>query len=75
MSSSQKHTNNGPPTNEWITSSYSGGNNQCVEMFFPAEPAPDGPAVLIRDSKDPKGGAFGLPASGWKGLVASIQSR
>jgi hypothetical protein len=75
MSSSQNETSSGPPTGRWLTSSHSGGNNECVEMFFLAEPAPAGPAVLIRDSKDPEGGTFSLPANGWKGLVASVQSR
>lgn len=74
MSSSQKH-NDGPPRGRWVTSSYSGGSNNCVQMMFPAQPAADGPAVEVRDSKDPDGGTFSFPADVWKGLMATVRNQ
>ncbi|WP_370942904.1 DUF397 domain-containing protein [Amycolatopsis sp. cg5] len=50
----------------WRKSSHSGGGNDCVEVAF----VPGGTAV--RDSKDPEGGAFVLPAGGWQGLLDSL---
>jgi hypothetical protein len=52
----------------WRKSSYSGGGNDCVEIAFV-----DGGAA-VRDSKDPEGGAFRLPASGWQGLLAAVRA-
>jgi hypothetical protein len=53
---------------QWRKSSYSGGGNDCVEIAFV-----DGGAA-VRDSKDPEGGAFRLPASGWQGLLAAVRA-
>jgi hypothetical protein len=75
MSSSQNHRDNGPPKDRWITSPWSGDKNECVEMFFPADPSPDGPVVLIRDSTNPEGGTFDLPASGWRGLTTAARRK
>ncbi|WP_290061044.1 DUF397 domain-containing protein [Amycolatopsis solani] len=52
----------------WRKSSHSGGGNDCVEVAFV-----DGGAA-VRDSKDPEGGAFRLPASGWRGLLAAVRT-
>jgi hypothetical protein len=51
----------------WRKSSHSGGGNDCVEVAFVAGGA------AVRDSKDPEGGAFRLPASGWRGLLAAVR--
>jgi hypothetical protein len=75
MSSSQNQASTGPPRGRWFTSSYSGKDNECVEMFFLAEPSPDGPAVLVRDSKNPEGGKFSLPAAGWEGLMTALRTK
>ncbi|MDT8914213.1 DUF397 domain-containing protein [Amycolatopsis sp. PS_44_ISF1] len=53
---------------QWRKSSYSGGGNDCVEIAFV-----DGGAA-VRDSKEPEGGAFRLPASGWQGLLATVRA-
>jgi hypothetical protein len=53
---------------KWRKSSYSGGeNNNCVEV------AEDGEVRLIRDSKDPDGGFFALPSSGFAGLLRRLK--
>jgi hypothetical protein len=52
----------------WRKSSHSGGGNDCVEVAFVADGA------ALRDSKDPEGGAFRLPASGWRGLLAAVRT-
>ncbi|MFD9891083.1 DUF397 domain-containing protein [Amycolatopsis sp. NPDC059027] len=51
----------------WRKSSHSGGGNDCVEIAFV------GDGAAVRDSKDPEGGAFRLPASGWQGLLAALR--
>jgi len=53
---------------QWRKSSYSGGGNDCVEVAFV-----DGGAA-VRDSKDPEGGAFRLPAAGWQGLLDAVRA-
>jgi len=52
----------------WRKSSHSGGGNDCVEVAFVAGGA------AVRDSKDPEGGAFRLPSSGWRGLLAAVRT-
>jgi len=52
----------------WRKSSHSGGGNDCVEVAFVAGGA------ALRDSKDPEGGAFRLPSSGWRGLLAAVRT-
>ncbi|SEP54083.1 MULTISPECIES: DUF397 domain-containing protein [Amycolatopsis] len=51
----------------WITSSYSGNDSattNCVEVGFGKAGA------HVRDSKDPEGGSFYLPAEAWTQLLA-----
>jgi hypothetical protein len=59
-----------PPSGvKYQKSSYSGSDpdkTNCVEVAL----APD--AAWVRDSKDPEGGAFRLPGSGWRGLLAAV---
>ncbi|WP_037369891.1 DUF397 domain-containing protein [Amycolatopsis orientalis] len=53
---------------QWRKSSYSGGGNDCVEVAFVAGGA------AVRDSKDPEGGAFRLPAAGWRALLDAVRA-
>jgi hypothetical protein len=53
---------------QWRKSSHSGGGNDCVEVAFV------GDGTAVRDSKDPQGGTLGLPASGWRGLLAAVRT-
>ncbi|MGH3593318.1 MAG: DUF397 domain-containing protein [Pseudonocardiaceae bacterium] len=50
----------------WHTSSYSGGNGDCVQVA----PAPD--RVLVRDSKDPDGPALTVPTSAWRAFLTTL---
>jgi hypothetical protein len=52
---------------QWMKSSYStsGEGSNCVEVAFVA------PAIAVRDSKSPSGGALLLPVESWTGLLAS----
>ncbi|MBB1153650.1 MULTISPECIES: DUF397 domain-containing protein [Amycolatopsis] len=54
---------------QWRKSSYSGGGNDCVEVAFVAGGA------AVRDSKDPEGGAFRLPAAGWQALLDAVRGQ
>lgn len=55
----------------WRKSSYSGGGNDdaCVEL------AESGDRVLVRDSKDPDGGAAGVRAGGVRRAAGSGEAR
>lgn len=75
MSSSRNQVHAGPPMERWITSPWSGDKNECVEMYFLADSPPNGPAVLLRDSTNPEGGTFSLPASGWRGLTTAARRK
>ena len=52
----------------WRRSSRSSATANCVEM------AAAGPAVGVRDSKDPDGPVLMLPATSWTHFVAAIKS-
>jgi len=56
------------PTN-WRTSSYSGSNNDCVEI---ADLASGGRAV--RDSKNPDGGFFRFTAGEWSTFIQGVKA-
>lgn len=54
-----------PDTIVWRKSSYSAGTG-CVEVaVMPA-------AVLVRDSKQPRGPVLALPEIGWRGLLLGL---
>jgi len=52
---------------EWVKSSYSGVNSNCVEVA-----ALIGGGRGVRDSKDPSGPALLFPADAWTAFVTSV---
>jgi hypothetical protein len=67
----------------WHTSSYSGGNGNCVQVGWRTSsysggngacvqvaPAPD--RVLVRDSKDPDGPALTVPTPAWRAFLTTL---
>ncbi|MGI8310588.1 DUF397 domain-containing protein [Saccharopolyspora hattusasensis] len=52
----------------WITSSYSGGNGNCVEVAAGAD------WTGVRDTKDRAGGALVVSARQWRGFIAAVKS-
>lgn len=54
---------------DWTKSSYSGGNNNCVEVARGAVPA----ALPVRDSKAPTGPAVVFSADTWWGFVTAVK--
>ena len=50
----------------WIKSSYSGSNQNCVEV------AGDGTRVLVRDSKDPGGPALIFTPDEWTAFLSAV---
>ncbi|SNR32610.1 protein of unknown function [Haloechinothrix alba] len=51
---------------DWRTSSYSAGND-CVEV---ARQATD---VLVRDSKNPRGGTLSVRTAGWLAFLRTLR--
>jgi hypothetical protein len=51
---------------KWRSSTYSGGNNECVEV------ADDLPTVPVRDSKRPTGPALDFSRAAWQAFVAHL---
>ncbi|MEV0703682.1 DUF397 domain-containing protein [Saccharopolyspora sp. NPDC050389] len=56
---------------KWRKSSYSTGGNDaaCVEVAFA------GPAVAVRDSKEPDGPVLAFPASSWAAFLGRVAER
>ncbi|MFB8107305.1 DUF397 domain-containing protein [Streptomyces sp. NPDC056007] len=61
-----------PSPVEWVKSTYSAGEGQCVE-WAPRYAAATG-VVLVRDSKCPDGPHLALSPEGFAGLVAFAKS-
>jgi hypothetical protein len=60
--------NSQSPALAWRKSTYSGGQNDCVEVA-------DGlPVVPVRDSKAPAGPALVFPAGAWSAFVERVKS-
>jgi Domain of unknown function (DUF397) len=57
----------GPDGVRWRTSSFSGGNGECVEV---GASTLDG--VLVRDSKHPDAGTITFTAEQWRAFVAGV---
>ena len=54
---------------EWHKSSYSGSNGgTCIEV------AAAGPAVAVRDSKDPDGPLLAFAADTWKAFAGEVKA-
>ncbi|MFJ6723952.1 DUF397 domain-containing protein [Streptomyces sp. NPDC091281] len=53
----------------WTKSSYSGGNNNCVEVAHGILPA----ALPVRDSKTPAGPAIVFGSDAWTGFVDALK--
>ncbi|MGP3974923.1 DUF397 domain-containing protein [Streptomyces sp. 8N114] len=54
----------------WTKSSFSGGNNNCVEVAADA-----GGSVYLRDSKVPSGPALAVLSDTWRLFLADTQAR
>jgi hypothetical protein len=54
---------------DWTKSSYSGGNNNCIEVAHGAVPA----ALPVRDSKAPAGPAVVFGDTAWGGFVTAVK--
>jgi hypothetical protein len=52
---------------DWRRSTYSGSNGNCVEV------GTDGPAVLVRDTKDPEVGTLAFTDNAWASFTASLK--
>ncbi|MFD3697740.1 DUF397 domain-containing protein [Streptomyces sp. NPDC058646] len=52
----------------WRSSTFSGGNNECVEV---ADNVPG--VVPVRDSKRPAGPVIGFGAGAWRAFVTQVR--
>jgi len=52
---------------DWRTSSYTGGQGNCVEVAGAAR------TVIIRDTKDRGGAALAIPVGAWKQFTNSLK--
>ena len=55
----------------WRKSSYSGGDNNCVEVGAVAAGTADA-GIAVRDSKNPRGGALRVSAGAWREFTGSL---
>ncbi|TKG57383.1 DUF397 domain-containing protein [Prauserella endophytica] len=55
-------------SHEWKKSSYSGGNNDCVEVRLA-----EGGGVEVRDSKAPGMGSIKFTSSEWDAFIAGVK--
>jgi hypothetical protein len=54
---------------QWITSSYSGGGNNCIQAAHLSEGT-----HALRDSKRPTGPALVLPAPAWAAFIGAARA-
>jgi hypothetical protein len=52
---------------DWRTSSYTGGQGNCVEVADAAR------TVIVRDTKDQNGAVLAIPANAWNQFTNSLQ--
>jgi hypothetical protein len=57
----------GTASTQWHKSSYSGGDNNCVEV------AGTGAAITVRDSKNPRGGILSFSPVDWTAFTRNIR--
>lgn len=62
-----RDTLNALPKTAWRTSSYSGGQGECVEIAVAPEVVP------VRDSKRPEGPALGFDRTAWSTFIAHLR--
>ncbi|EST26143.1 DUF397 domain-containing protein [Streptomyces niveus] len=62
-------TNTPPTVLTWTKSSYSGGNNDCLEV---AHGTAD--ALPVRDSKRPTGPTLTIPHTAWTTFITSVKT-
>jgi Domain of unknown function (DUF397) len=55
------------PRPRWRKSSYSNGQASCVEVGH------NGPAVTVRDTKDPDGPALAFTPDGWQAFTRLVR--
>jgi hypothetical protein len=55
------------PITPWVTSSFSTGGNDCVQV------ARTRSGRLVRDSKDPDGHKLAVPAASWEAFLDGIR--
>jgi hypothetical protein len=53
---------------EWRKSSYSGAQNNCLEV------APVREGAAVRDSKNPAGPVLRFPADAWRAFLGAVKS-
>ncbi|MGW6507050.1 DUF397 domain-containing protein [Streptomyces niveus] len=53
----------------WTKSSYSGGNNNCLEVAHGTATA-----LPVRDSKHPTGPTLTIPHSAWTAFITSVKT-
>ncbi|MCS0636993.1 DUF397 domain-containing protein [Streptomyces sp. LP05-1] len=63
---------NAPGTVEWVKSTYSGGEGQCIE-WAPTHANLTG-LVPVRDSKVPAGPALAMSTDAWTAFVGMVRS-
>jgi len=55
-------------TSDWRTSSYTGGQGNCVEVAADAERT-----VMVRDTKNRSGAVLTVPASAWQKFTDQLK--
>ncbi|MGW6507051.1 DUF397 domain-containing protein [Streptomyces niveus] len=62
-------TNTPPTVLTWTKSSYSGGNNDCLEVAHGTATA-----LPVRDSKHPTGPTLTIPHTAWTTFITSVKT-
>nr|WSZ99266.1 DUF397 domain-containing protein [Streptomyces sp. NBC_00857] len=57
------------PELSWTKSSFSGGNNNCLEVAHGLQGI-----MPVRDSKNPTGPALVIPAGAWTSFVVAVKT-
>ncbi len=61
-------TATGPSRPAWRTSTHSGQNGNCIQV------TDHGPAITVRDSKNPTGPRLGIPAPAWRAFTRRLHA-
>lgn len=57
------------PTCEWVKSSLSGYNTNCVEVS-----GLSGDTIIVRDSKNPQGGVLNFTTAEWDAFIGGVRN-